>query len=723
MRKLFFLITIFSLVLSCSSDETSTPVTPPAPIVKYTITLSAGEGGTVSTTGGEYEAGQTVSVTATPQGEYLFKDWSDGNTNATRTITVSSNSTLTANFEKKKYPLTVNIEGDGEVLEEIVNAGRTTDYDSGTTVKLTAVPTDGWEFVGWTGAIESNELEVQLLVSEAKEVNAVFNFMPIEGNLFKEDYSYFTENYKVGDIINIGGVFMQLKFFNTLQSQEWLDWINGQYGISVPVGYISLSPLSCYETSLSVELFFNSYNGEFLMARYNNLTNQNENFHFLAKRYYSDSFTPNFNNNAQAKYFDNIDLAFYESGKYTQELKDKGLTPNKIKLIVTEGGKIGLKNLLTSDVEYIYEDKELTFFQCDSFQIIAIPDEGYYHSGWSNNSFEDVFKIINGSQDVGAVFKKQGPMNGWYSIFVENADLSNYPKANLEMDNFLFYFDENDLTSVASIKNVNEYWNIDTSERAVVFEGNGPLGKIGSDFFGYNKEYGNIRGEERDVIDSIIQLKDNVFTFSVLSKNELKSKWKAISFDFEGSNKMTDYYSEIGFYSDSIYREINPSDIRSYISAFFKDIDRYGGVTKFKEEDVKVEFNNYGGFGAFGGGWCSTPTIYFDKYWWETSITSFYDKQNDGMAVIYHELGHAVFGLDHMCESGHIMTGWHGARDGTECRGEKTSESPFGVYSLFLPEKDEDYNFNRAVKDLVTLNKQFPYDCETGTGKGIIMVE
>ena len=62
MRKLFFLITAFSLVLSCSSDETSTPVTPPAPIVKYTITLSAGEGGTVSSTGGEYEAGAASSV-------------------------------------------------------------------------------------------------------------------------------------------------------------------------------------------------------------------------------------------------------------------------------------------------------------------------------------------------------------------------------------------------------------------------------------------------------------------------------------------------------------------------------------------------------------------------------------------------------------------------------------------------------------------------------------
>ena len=175
MKKLFFLLSIFAITLSCSSDETSTPVAPPAPIVKYTITLSAGEGGTVSTTGGEYEAGQTVSVTATPQGEYLIKDWSDGNTNATRTITVSLNSTLTANFEKKKYPLTVNIEGEGEVLEEIVNAGsRTTDYDSGTTVKLTAVPAEGWEFVGWTGELNGDSNPQQILVNEQKNITASF---------------------------------------------------------------------------------------------------------------------------------------------------------------------------------------------------------------------------------------------------------------------------------------------------------------------------------------------------------------------------------------------------------------------------------------------------------------------------------------------------------------------------------------------------------------------
>ena len=170
MKKLLSLLSIFAIVLSCSSDETSTSVTPlPAPIVKYTITLSAGEGGTVSTTGGEYESGQTVSVTATPQGEYLFTSWSDGITDATRTITVSSNSSLTANFERRKYPLTINFEGEGEVIEEIVNAGRTTEYNSGTTVKLTAQAAAEWVFVGWTGDIESTEESVQIVIGEPKE--------------------------------------------------------------------------------------------------------------------------------------------------------------------------------------------------------------------------------------------------------------------------------------------------------------------------------------------------------------------------------------------------------------------------------------------------------------------------------------------------------------------------------------------------------------------------
>ena len=105
-----------------------------------------------------------LSITATPDSEYVFVNWSNGSTNNPLSLTVNSNQNITANFEKKKYPLTISIQGEGTVTEEIISTGKTTEYDSGTTVRLTAEPSQGWEFVGWSGAIESTDLEVQLLV-------------------------------------------------------------------------------------------------------------------------------------------------------------------------------------------------------------------------------------------------------------------------------------------------------------------------------------------------------------------------------------------------------------------------------------------------------------------------------------------------------------------------------------------------------------------------------
>ena len=178
MKKLFFplvfALSVFLFIYSCSTEEDATPPPVPTPIVKYTITLAAGEGGSVSTSGGQYESGQTLNVTATPQAEYVFKSWSDGNTNATRTITVSSNTNLTATFEKKKYPLTINIQGEGTVTEEIISTGKTTEYDSGTTVKLTAKPSEEWLFVGWSGDVESTENPIELNITQSKTVSATF---------------------------------------------------------------------------------------------------------------------------------------------------------------------------------------------------------------------------------------------------------------------------------------------------------------------------------------------------------------------------------------------------------------------------------------------------------------------------------------------------------------------------------------------------------------------
>lgn len=63
----------------------------------YTITASAENGSVLG--GGTYEEGKTVTLTAIPNDGYVFKQWSDGNTDNPRTVTVTGDVTYTAEFE------------------------------------------------------------------------------------------------------------------------------------------------------------------------------------------------------------------------------------------------------------------------------------------------------------------------------------------------------------------------------------------------------------------------------------------------------------------------------------------------------------------------------------------------------------------------------------------------------------------------------------------------
>ena len=71
-------------------------------INSYTLTVTADTGGTVSG-GGTYNYGATATLKATPSAGYHFVKWSDGNTNASRTVTVTGNATYTATFEQDPY--------------------------------------------------------------------------------------------------------------------------------------------------------------------------------------------------------------------------------------------------------------------------------------------------------------------------------------------------------------------------------------------------------------------------------------------------------------------------------------------------------------------------------------------------------------------------------------------------------------------------------------------
>ena len=43
--------------------------------VFYNISVTSSEGGTVSTFGGSYKAGSTITISAKPDQEYIFSEW------------------------------------------------------------------------------------------------------------------------------------------------------------------------------------------------------------------------------------------------------------------------------------------------------------------------------------------------------------------------------------------------------------------------------------------------------------------------------------------------------------------------------------------------------------------------------------------------------------------------------------------------------------------------
>ena len=96
----------------------------------------------IVTGAGEYNHGTEVTLTATPNEGYHFVKWSDGDINATRTIIVTADVTLTAEFVINTYNVTLNAENG-----VIVGAG---EYAHGTEVTLTATPNEGYHFVKWS---------------------------------------------------------------------------------------------------------------------------------------------------------------------------------------------------------------------------------------------------------------------------------------------------------------------------------------------------------------------------------------------------------------------------------------------------------------------------------------------------------------------------------------------------------------------------------------------
>ena len=152
------------------------------PQTAYYLNISVSDGN--SSSGGSvfiapekkvYSFGEQVTVTATAiaAAGYGFIGWSGESmsyTDASLTIMIDGNVTLTANF--RRYALTINA-NDGTVSRD-PEANSSGYYPPGTAVTVTAVAAAGYEFTGWSGALESTDAAVTITMGSDKTLIANF---------------------------------------------------------------------------------------------------------------------------------------------------------------------------------------------------------------------------------------------------------------------------------------------------------------------------------------------------------------------------------------------------------------------------------------------------------------------------------------------------------------------------------------------------------------------
>ena len=99
MKKLLFTPFFLLINYGCSTEDETQSSEPE--VVQYTLSITSGEGGSVSD-GGTYDEGTEATITATPSAGYQFSGWTGdfiGSENPAK-INISGDKNITANFEQ-----------------------------------------------------------------------------------------------------------------------------------------------------------------------------------------------------------------------------------------------------------------------------------------------------------------------------------------------------------------------------------------------------------------------------------------------------------------------------------------------------------------------------------------------------------------------------------------------------------------------------------------------
>jgi len=151
---------------------------------EYKLTIKIeGEGQTSPDAGKyNYREDKVVDLEAIPDSGWEFVRWEgevDDNDNASTTVTMDEDKTITAYFAQTVYELTVNINGQGNTNPA---AGRHR-YSEDTIVSLEAISDAGWLFTGWVGDVTDKiSDDTTVILDEDKQITALFNEETVQGD-------------------------------------------------------------------------------------------------------------------------------------------------------------------------------------------------------------------------------------------------------------------------------------------------------------------------------------------------------------------------------------------------------------------------------------------------------------------------------------------------------------------------------------------------------------
>ena len=160
----------------------------------YTITAVSSDITMGSVTGaGDYDEGETVTLTAVPNTDYRFVEWDDGNSDNPRTFTATASGSYEAVFAEIVYAnVTIDV-NNGELGN--ISGATSGSLEVGSTITITATPATDCRFLYWEISGEEYSYDNTLIfeITEDVTITAVFEAITFyQVNLITSDTEYGT---------------------------------------------------------------------------------------------------------------------------------------------------------------------------------------------------------------------------------------------------------------------------------------------------------------------------------------------------------------------------------------------------------------------------------------------------------------------------------------------------------------------------------------------------